>query len=92
MKGQYEQHCNAAALKSLGVPCIKSLKAKHLDFVQAWVNNGEPVEVDYPDRTEEIIDCILADFTKYTNKAVPNYWNNKTSKDRLALDINEGRY
>ena len=28
MKGQYEQQCNAAALKEMGVPVIKNLKEK----------------------------------------------------------------
>ena len=29
MKNQFEQHCNAAALKQLGVPILKSLKKKY---------------------------------------------------------------
>jgi uncharacterized protein (TIGR00661 family) len=29
MKTQYEQHCNAAVLKSMGVPVVKSVKKKH---------------------------------------------------------------
>ncbi|HEX9600998.1 MAG TPA: glycosyltransferase family protein, partial [Mariniflexile sp.] len=30
MKGQYEQQCNAAALKDMGVPIIKALKKKYI--------------------------------------------------------------
>jgi uncharacterized protein (TIGR00661 family) len=59
MKGQYEQHCNAAALKKMGVPVLKSLKLKHLDKIKNWVENGSVVEVDYPDNTETIIQSIL---------------------------------
>jgi uncharacterized protein (TIGR00661 family) len=59
MKGQFEQQCNAVALKELGVPVIKSLKAKHLDKIKKWTKSGERVEVDYPDMTEEIINKIL---------------------------------
>lgn len=59
MKNQFEQHCNAAALKELGVPVLKSLKAKHLPLINKWIESPEKVEVDYPDITEEIIDQIL---------------------------------
>jgi len=59
MKGQYEQHCNAAALKEMGVPVIKSLKAKHIDKIKNWIDAGSVIPVDYPDITESIIDNIL---------------------------------
>jgi uncharacterized protein (TIGR00661 family) len=60
MKNQYEQYCNAAALKEMGVPVIKSLKQKHVSTIREWVESGHPVEVDYPDRTKEIIDMVIA--------------------------------
>src|SRR5690348_15224227 len=56
MKGQYEQHCNAAALKTMGIPVIKSLKAKHADKIKNWIESGIRISVDYPDITENIID------------------------------------
>ncbi|MBM1107352.1 glycosyl transferase [Aurantibacter crassamenti] len=59
MKGQYEQQCNAAALKEMGVPVIKSLKLKHLDKLQSWVDSDTRIEVDYPDETEQIINRVL---------------------------------
>ncbi|MBU3820569.1 glycosyl transferase [Flavobacteriaceae bacterium XHP0103] len=59
MKGQYEQQCNAAALKDMGVPVIKSLKKKHLKTIADWLENGIIVKVDYPDMTEQIIDQLL---------------------------------
>lgn len=60
MKGQYEQQCNATALKDMGVPVIKSLKKKHLKTIIDWVDNDERVKVDYPDNTEQILNMILA--------------------------------
>jgi len=60
MKGQYEQQCNAAALREMGVPVIKSLKLKHVDKIKNWIEEGTKVEVDYPDSTAEIINKILA--------------------------------
>ena len=59
MKSQYEQHLNAAALKFIGVPVIKSLKAKHDETISNWIEKGKPVEVNYPDKTQEIINMVL---------------------------------
>ncbi len=59
MKKQYEQHCNAAALKEMGVPVIKSLKPKHLSIIKEWLSSAEIIPVDYPDITESIIDQLL---------------------------------
>ncbi|HMO62088.1 MAG TPA: glycosyltransferase family protein [Ferruginibacter sp.] len=59
MKQQYEQHCNAAGAASLGVPVIKSIKSKHFEKVEAWLNNNQRIEVDYKDETESIINNIL---------------------------------
>ena len=59
MKGQYEQQCNAAALKEMGVPVIKSLKLKHLEKLQTWVNSDSVIDVYYPDITADIINRIL---------------------------------
>lgn len=61
MKGQYEQQCNAAALKDMGVSVIKSLKRKHAKKIRKWIEDGTKIEVDYPDNTEAIIDKVLAD-------------------------------
>lgn len=60
MKGQYEQQCNATALKNMGVPVLKSLKPKSLSKIEAWIKEGEVIEVDYPDATEEIINRLIA--------------------------------
>lgn len=63
MKGQYEQQCNAAALKEMGVPVIKSLKLKHLDKIRSWVDSNARIDVFYPDITESIIDQLLEEAT-----------------------------
>ncbi len=62
MKNQFEQHCNAAALKELGVPVIKGLKEKHFSVLQKWVETGEPINIHYPDITEELINNILTEY------------------------------
>ncbi len=59
MKGQYEQQCNAAALKTMGVPVIKSLKKKHLDKIKSWIAGKQRIQVNYPNSTERIINMII---------------------------------
>lgn len=59
MKGQHEQHCNAAALREMGVPVMKSLKLENVDKIMGWIEKGAIIEVDYPDETEKIIKKIL---------------------------------
>jgi uncharacterized protein (TIGR00661 family) len=60
MKNQYEQQLNAAALSSMGVPVIKSLKPKHHLVIQEWLIKGRPVKVDYPNITGSIVEMIVA--------------------------------
>lgn len=64
MKNQYEQQCNAAALKKLGVPVIKKLKKKHIQTVNEWLEAEQYIDIHYPDETEYIIDRIITDFSK----------------------------
>ena len=59
MKTQYEQQLNAAALKQMGVPVIKSLKPKHSETIQDWLDNGKPIKVNYPDNTKQILDLVF---------------------------------
>lgn len=60
MKGQFEQHCNAAALKEMGVPVTKSLRMKHLDNIKLWLQSGSIVSVNYPDNTEQVVSNLVS--------------------------------
>ncbi len=60
MKWQYEQHCNAAALKSMGVPVIKGLRQNFIPQVRSWIKRGETIPVQYPNQTNHIIDQIIS--------------------------------
>jgi uncharacterized protein (TIGR00661 family) len=61
MKGQYEQVCNAASLKEMGVPVLKSLNLKHIEKLKEWIESEELIHVDYPDVTEEIVNKVLTE-------------------------------
>lgn len=60
MKNQYEQQLNAAALKKMNVPVVKSLKSKWDTVISEWLQNGQRISVNYPDLTQDIIDRIIA--------------------------------
>jgi hypothetical protein len=62
MKGQYEQQCNALALKQMGVGVISNLKKNKVDKIRNWIHDTNLVEVAYPNITDEIVDAILNDF------------------------------
>ena len=68
MKTQYEQHYNAAALKEMGVPVMKSLKKKHYDVLENWLAEDNRVEVDYPDITAEMVKTVVQESMKILKK------------------------
>ena len=59
MKGQYEQQCNAAALKKMGVPVLRKLKISRVKKIIDWVNDGKIIPVNYPNITQEIVDKVF---------------------------------
>lgn len=62
MRNQYEQQCNAMALKELGVPVLKKLSVKRLKEIAHWIQSNETVKVNYPDITEEILDAVISPY------------------------------
>ena len=60
MKGQFEQQCNAAMLKSMGITVIKNLKKKSSYAIGTWLLKDEIIKVNFPDETEKIIDRLIA--------------------------------
>lgn len=60
MKGQYEQQCNAAALRLLGVPVLKNIKPKQYRKLRTWVETNTRPVMDFPDETEWLLEEIIA--------------------------------
>jgi uncharacterized protein (TIGR00661 family) len=88
MKNQYEQHCNAAALRQMGVPVIKSLKQKHIHTIDEWIRNEQSVAVDYKDQTEQILERILAvHASEHLAEYPPDEWERPRVKDFRRLTI-----
>jgi uncharacterized protein (TIGR00661 family) len=62
MKGQYEQQCNAAALRALGVTVLKNLKVKQVEKIRAWLIDDTLIPVSFPDETDDVLDIVLDKF------------------------------
>ncbi len=86
MQGQYEQHCNAAALKMLGVPVLRNLKHKQVKKIQEWLDNDATVAISFPDETEEIVETVLeqAAILKQSRKR-PDKINSASKFRRIVL-------
>lgn len=69
MKEQYEQHCNAAGLKDLGVPVINNLSAEYYGEIEKWLQSTETIKVNYPDITTEIVAQLISEHARHVRKA-----------------------
>jgi uncharacterized protein (TIGR00661 family) len=62
---QYEQLCNAAALKNIGVPVSYQFNQKTIDKLKHWIYNGQVPKVYYPDITSKMIEKMLTNNEPY---------------------------
>lgn len=60
MKKQYEQHCNAAALKQMGVCVMQKVKKKTLPALKEWIETDRVTEVDYADIAGDAVNQALS--------------------------------
>ncbi|WP_207533798.1 glycosyltransferase family protein [Desertivirga arenae] len=63
MKNQYEQLCNAAAAKDLGVPVIYQLKESNIPTLKHWLTTDNFIKVSYPDETRGIVEKVIKDYS-----------------------------
>lgn len=59
MRGQYEQQCNAAALRKMGIPVIRNLKQQQIAAIDLWLDDPGVVAVDFPDQTGAIVKRLV---------------------------------
>lgn len=64
MKSQYEQHCNAAALKNLGVPVLKKVKKKYLHKIEAWLDEKNGLDITFPDIAGKAVEKLIGKYGK----------------------------
>ncbi|MBX2939457.1 MAG: glycosyl transferase [Ferruginibacter sp.] len=60
MRGQFEQQCNAAALRQMGVQVMKKFTKKHLGLLSVWIESNDVIAINYPDHIEEILTDIVS--------------------------------
>jgi uncharacterized protein (TIGR00661 family) len=58
MKKQFEQYCNAAYLKSMGIKVLDHFTNSAPELTD-WIQNSEPLQIRFPDLTFEILESIL---------------------------------
>jgi uncharacterized protein (TIGR00661 family) len=88
MKGQLEQQCNAAMLKSMGVDVLKSLKPRHVFVLQNWVSNARPVSVHYPDNAAMVVQAVLKQYEEIRKGINPPQLPAST----IDIELNEEEY
>ena len=59
IRSQYEQQCNAAALKELGVTCLKKIDENFSAHFHDWMNATSTIEVDYSNSIPEALDYLF---------------------------------
>ncbi len=64
MKFQYEQQCNAFALKKFGVPVIWGSNKNWLPVLKEWIAGGSALHFNYPDETAGMIDRLVKQFAR----------------------------
>ncbi|HMJ68356.1 MAG TPA: glycosyltransferase family protein [Cyclobacteriaceae bacterium] len=64
MKGQYEQQCNAAALKQLGVPILKKMKKKSLKKIEEWLDEKNKLDISFPDIAGKAVEKMISKYGK----------------------------
>lgn len=91
MKTQYEQQCNAAALKDMGVPVLKFLSEKYQDIITGWLESSQRIEVDYPDITDQIIDDLFLKHAKglfsHQNTPVQSNCNSGARQNKMVSGL-----
>ncbi|MCB0734625.1 MAG: glycosyl transferase [Flavobacteriales bacterium] len=63
MKSQYEQHCNAAGLKVLGIPVINGFGDAELHPIADWLMEKSRLQINYPDNAQRVVDRVIG-FTR----------------------------
>lgn len=64
MKFQYEQQCNAYALKQFGLPVIWGSNKNWVPVIKSWVENPQEHRFNFPDETAAVIDKVVKQFAR----------------------------
>ncbi|MEL6122789.1 MAG: glycosyltransferase family protein [Bacteroidota bacterium] len=59
MSDQYEQLCNAEALRQMGVHIVRAIDENFTNRVRRWVDEATVIDVNFPRQSDEIIAEVL---------------------------------
>jgi len=68
--GQYEQECNAVALRELGIPVAKRINETAIDALQTWIYSDKVVQIPFPDETQAIVSELIHTFLPERSRLV----------------------
>jgi uncharacterized protein (TIGR00661 family) len=60
IKGQYEQLCNAAALKAMGITCADTVDKNFIAVFTNWMSDGKKIDFSIDYSTEAIIHFLMS--------------------------------
>ncbi|MNH47198.1 hypothetical protein D3C79_1103190 [compost metagenome] len=64
MKFQYEQQCNAYALKQFDLPVVWGSNKNWLPIIKEWVVQPQTHQFHFPDETAAVIDKVVKQFAR----------------------------
>lgn len=64
MLNQYEQACNAEALKGAGVNVVKKIDETFSGRIKSWLHFGQVLHIDYPNETAELVEHIVSRYAQ----------------------------
>lgn len=67
MSNQYEQQCNAAALKKIGITVFPRLDTSIIEELKDWTERQPAIHLPYADETEDIVRNLLQEAVKWKN-------------------------
>jgi uncharacterized protein (TIGR00661 family) len=59
IKGQYEQVCNSAALKQMGITCKQTIGPDFKNEFYQWMNGGKTIQIDYSKSIPQSLDHVF---------------------------------
>lgn len=71
IRSQYEQQCNAAALKQLGIPTLKNLDTGFSGHFNKWMNEGKRLQMDYSQTVPRCLDYLFNNIYSSLKKEQP---------------------
>lgn len=75
IKSQYEQQCNAAALKEMGVVCLKNISDDFKEQFTRWIETPQTVQANYTKSIDQCLEYLFNEqpcFASRQLKATPS--------------------